>query len=307
MTATPRSPAPPAPRTTTSSTASTRPTPLSAARARTCRSSSFRKSRSRRALTALSTASRRAASSTSSPRAAATSSAATSSAYFTTKGLVRETKNFPFTGAAPNGFSEVDAGFDIGGPIIKDKLWFFGAFNPQRRKNIFLTQTFREEVENKITTPFYSGKLTWGINQNHTFTFSTFGDFTKQEGFLFGSSGFGQTSNSFRGEIQTGGHNYTARLNSTITPTWIGEFAFGLHLQRANTIPESSVGAQSLIADNFAVLRSDGTVAPVSESPNTSPQRRPAPDQARVRRWPRRHRQARLHPAGLRPHLGPGA
>src|SRR5215213_5288839 len=134
--------------------------------------------------------------------------------YFTTKGLVRETENFPFTGTAPNGVSEVDAGFDIGGPIMKDKLWFFGAFNPQRRENNFLTQTFQEEDSNKITTPFYSGKLTWGINTNNTFTFSTFGDFTKQEGFLFGSSGFGQDLNSFRGEIQTGGHNYTARLNS---------------------------------------------------------------------------------------------
>ena len=190
-------------------------------------------------------------------------------AYFTTKGLVRETKNFPFTGAAPNGFSEVDAGFDIGGPIVKDKLWFFGAFNPQRRENNFLTQTFHDEDSNKITTPFYSGKLTWGINTSNTFTFSTFGDFTKQEGFLFGSSGFGQDLNSFRGEIQTGGHNYTARLNSSITPTWIGEFAFGLHLQRANTIPEASSGAQSLVTDNFAVLLANGSVASVFESPDT--------------------------------------
>ena len=63
--------------------------------------------------------------------------------YGTTKGLVRSVKNFPFTGSAANGFSETDIGGDIGGPIIKDKLWFFGAFNPQRRSNFFLTQTPR--------------------------------------------------------------------------------------------------------------------------------------------------------------------
>jgi len=183
--------------------------------------------------------------------------------YFTTKGLVRETENFPFTGSAPNGFSEIDAGFDIGGPIKKDKLWFFGAFNPQRRENSFLTQTFRQEVENKITTPFYSGKLTWALNSSNTFTFSTFGDFTKQEGFLFGGSGFGNDLTAFRGEIQTGGHNYTARLNSTITPTWIGEFAFGLHFQRANTLPESSLDVP-LLLNNFAVVRNGTRVAPTS-------------------------------------------
>jgi outer membrane receptor protein involved in Fe transport len=180
--------------------------------------------------------------------------------YFTTKGLVRETKNFPFTGAAPSGFSEIDAGIDIGGPIKKDKLWFFGAFNPQQRKNTFLTQTFHQEVENKITTPFYSGKLTWGINQNNTLTLSTFADFTKQEGFLFGNSGFGIDPNSFRGTIETGGHNYAVRLNSSITPTMTGEFAFGLHLQRANTIPDAAVAGSSLVTDSFAVLRGGAPV-----------------------------------------------
>jgi outer membrane receptor protein involved in Fe transport len=186
-------------------------------------------------------------------------------AYFTTKGLVRDTKQFPFTGSAPNGFSEIDAGIDIGGPIKKDKVWFFGAFNPQQRKNYFLTQTFHAPVNNKITTPFYSGKVTWAVNSNNTFTFSTFGDFTKQEGFLFGGSGFGTDLNSFNGTIETGGHNYIGRWNSTFTPNFTGEFAAGLHFQRANTLPDASVADQSLVTDSFAVLRSGGAV-PVTNS-----------------------------------------
>ncbi len=191
--------------------------------------------------------------------------------YFTTKGMVREVKTtaIPLVGASPQAFSEIDAGFDLGGPIVKDKLWFFGAFNPQRRENFFRTQTFGEPVENKITTPFYAGKLTWSVNNNHRFTFSTFGDFTKQEGFLFRinarvpDNGFGADLNSFRGTIETGGHNYTARLNSTFNQKWIGEFMFGLHLQRANTIPDPAVADTSLIQENFAVVRGNGFVAPV--------------------------------------------
>jgi hypothetical protein len=84
-------------------------------------------------------------------------------AYYGAKSFVRDTKNFPLVGLAPNGFSEVDAGFDIGGPIIKNKLTFFAAFNPQFRNNFYLTQTFRADVENKIKTPFYAGKLTWSF------------------------------------------------------------------------------------------------------------------------------------------------
>ncbi|MGH9854381.1 MAG: TonB-dependent receptor domain-containing protein, partial [Blastocatellia bacterium] len=191
--------------------------------------------------------------------------------------FVRETKRFPFTGAAPNGFSELDAGFDLGGPIKKDRLWFFGAFNPQRRENHLLTQTLRQDVSNKVTTPFYAGKVTYGINEKHVLTVSTFGDFTKQEGFLQTGSpadrdarnGFGADPNSFLGRIETGGHNYAVRLNSTFSPNFIGEFAFGAHIQRANTIPDQSVAGTPQVTDNFAILRANNTIAPVTTT-NTS-------------------------------------
>ena len=183
-------------------------------------------------------------------------------AYFTAKSFVREVKAsaIPFTGSAPNGFSEIDAGFDIGGPIIKDKLFFFGAFNPQRRKNFFLTQTFLQEVNNQVTTPFWAGKLTLVANQDHTVTFSHFADYTKQEGHLFGFSGFGANLASFRGTTETGGTNYALRLNSTIRPNWIAEIAGGLHFQRANTLPELD---QTLVTDRFAILRGGAVLTPV--------------------------------------------
>ena len=188
--------------------------------------------------------------------------------YFTSKGLVRETKNFPFTGSAQNGFSEEDLGGDIGGPIIKNKLSFFGAFNPQMRKNYYLTQTFHSDADNKVKTPFYAGKLTWQINQNHVFNFSTFGDFTKIEGFLATGaltnvSGFGDNIDAFLGKQETGGHNYAFRLNSTFRPTWVGEFMAGFHFQRANTIPLSTGLAAPLITDNFAVLKGGAVLTPV--------------------------------------------
>ena len=192
-------------------------------------------------------------------------------AYGNPSSFVSDTKHFPFTGLAPNGFSEVDAGGDIGGPIIKNRLTFFAAFNPQYRTNNYLTQSFRQEAEGKIQTPFYSGKLSWVVNNNNTVTLSTFGDFTKEEGHLFAGSGFGNNLASFAGVRETGGHNYAARLNSNITQNWIGEFAFGLHLQRNNVIPDASVADVALNTDNFAILQSDGTVAPVTLTGTAGP------------------------------------
>ncbi|MDX6444722.1 MAG: hypothetical protein QOH71_1796 [Blastocatellia bacterium] len=191
--------------------------------------------------------------------------------YGTTKSLVRKVKNFSFTGSSANGFSETDIGGDIGGPIIKEKLWFFAAFNPQRRTNFYLTQTFFAPVQNKVTIPFYAGKLTWALNNKNTLTASTFGDFTKVDGFLATGAlnnvnGFGNDINAFVGKQETGGHNYAVRLNSTISNNFIAEFSGGLHFQRANTIPQAI--DKPLITDNFAVLKGGAVLTPVSTGVN---------------------------------------
>ena len=187
--------------------------------------------------------------------------------YGTTHSMVRSTKNFSFTGSSANGFSETDFGGDIGGPIKKDKLWFFGAFNPQRRTNFYLTQTFFAPVQNKVTIPFYAGKITWAVNNKNTMTFSTFGDFTKVQGFLATAAlnnvnGFGNDINAFVGTQETGGQNYAVRLNSTIKNNFIAEISGGLHFQRANVIPQAVT--QPLITDNFAVLKGSTVLGPVS-------------------------------------------
>jgi outer membrane receptor protein involved in Fe transport len=189
--------------------------------------------------------------------------------YGTTKGLVRGVKNFPFTGSAANGYSEADIGGDIGGPIKKDKLWFFGAFNPQWRNNYYLTQTFHLPVSNKVKIPFYAGKVTWAVNGKNTLTGSTFGDFTKVTGFLATAAlnnvnGFGSDLSAFRGTQETGGHNYALRLNSTIRNNFIAEISGGLHFQRANVIPESI--AQPLVTDTFVVQSSGGAILPVTQT-----------------------------------------
>ena len=179
--------------------------------------------------------------------------------FFTPGGAVRAVKNFPFTGSAANGFSEKDIGGDIGGPIMKDKLWFFAAFNPQCRTNYYLTQTFHLPVSNDVTIPFYAGKVTWALSNKHTLTVSTFGDYTKVEGFLATAalnnvSGFGSDPNAFKGTQETGGQNYSFRLNSAFTPTFIAEISGGLHFQRNNITPLASSRDIPLISDNFAVL-----------------------------------------------------
>src|SRR6185369_1032321 len=154
----------------------------------------------------------------------------------------------------------------------KDRVWFFGAFNPQRRVNSYFTQTFHQAVSNQVTTPFYATKLTYAPNSSNTLTFSTFGDFTRIKDFpVFMSgnvmalggviSGFGADPESFQAEGELGGDNYTVRLNSSITSNWISEFAFGAHRQRNNLHPPANLLHDNAVTDNFAIVRNGAVLA----------------------------------------------
>ena len=76
-----------------------------------------------------------------------------------------------------------DFGVTLGGPLVKDKIFFFGAFNPQ-----YQNRTFRSPPTNaafpqrawggraQAADHSYAGKLTWQTSSNHRFDLSAFGD-----------------------------------------------------------------------------------------------------------------------------------
>lgn len=54
-----------------------------------------------------------------------------------------------------------DYGFDIGGPIVKDKLWFYGTYGKQDIKNCRFAGTFDDTL-----LPSYNAKINWQANSN---------------------------------------------------------------------------------------------------------------------------------------------
>jgi hypothetical protein len=77
--------------------------------------------------------------------------------------------------ASQGAFSNYDMGFGIGGPIVRDQLWFYAAYNPtfnQTDVDIPDFGTYRD----KTVTHSFAGKLTWRASQQLNLIFSSTGD-----------------------------------------------------------------------------------------------------------------------------------
>jgi hypothetical protein len=62
-----------------------------------------------------------------------------------------------------------DVGFDVGGPIVKDKLWFWGSYGKQDIKILRLAQTSDETILKDT-----NAKINWSASPNDQFSFFYF-------------------------------------------------------------------------------------------------------------------------------------
>ena len=94
--------------------------------------------------------------------------------FYTSNGLSAN----PYTPAesrTTRGFSSYDVGLGIGGPILQDKLWFYGAYNPSFFHQEVLIPGLDYTPESQ-TTHGFAGKITWKAADNATIVGSIVGD-----------------------------------------------------------------------------------------------------------------------------------
>lgn len=136
-----------------------------------------------------------------------------------------------------------DFGGDLGGYLIKNKLFFYGGFNP-----VFL-RSYREappafansqlgEVVVKDRSLNYTGKVNFEINPNHSFEGSVFGDpSTTPVGFTR------FTSLASNDDFRTSGRDYgsrtwTGRYNGVLKPWWVVSANFSQYFNSFTEYPK---------------------------------------------------------------------
>jgi hypothetical protein len=141
---------------------------------------------------------------------------------------------------------QADAGFELGGFIVKDRLWYFGAYNRVNERDD--TTVIRNidapaapamgsVIPLTINRDLYAVKLTAKAGSGHTFNFNVNGDPSKRTGNVFVISG---PPSTFDGQRKIGGTDLVGRYNGVIGSRWLFQ---GLAARHEETDEYSGAGA----------------------------------------------------------------
>jgi hypothetical protein len=155
------------------------------------------------------------------------------------------------------GTSVKEAGFALGGPIVKNRLFLFAAFNPQyERATLVAPAGFPlaslGDVPRERRILSYSSKVTYQASNRHRFDVSFFGDPSRgNEGPQRSSALMGANTAGFSEIKAYGGNNQTVRYSGVLAPRWFVEASFGRATSALSEVPS---------VDEWAVT--DTTVVP---------------------------------------------
>lgn len=175
--------------------------------------------------------------------------------YYTPASLRSDYKTTDFSTGSVDPVSKQirDIGLSVGGPIVKDKLFYFLAYNPVRTRNGSFIHggdfdsrfsTYGSTVytdfpaaslgdqESTRQSNNWAAKFTFYASPNHRFEITGFGDPSKGNlgpqnstslFYLDYENGGGQSN------IEYGANNYAVKYNGVFTPNFFGEFGVSLH------------------------------------------------------------------------------
>jgi hypothetical protein len=140
-----------------------------------------------------------------------------------------------------DGFSNYDFGASVSGPLMRDKVFFFGSFNPQyqtlsRTAPAGFPLASQGPIDRKRHTYAYAGKLSWQLTPSHKIDVSAFGDPAKGDMGPQRDSSLLADSASFS-SLSYGGHNQVARYDGILNRNWLIEASWAHAQNKIGEVP----------------------------------------------------------------------
>jgi outer membrane receptor protein involved in Fe transport len=132
-----------------------------------------------------------------------------------------------------------DYGADLGGYLLKDKLWFFGAYNRTSRTDNYTviralappgSPSIGTVIPADTTRNLFAAKLTWSLGPNHRITASAFGDPGTIEGRVFNIAGPEVT---WKGTRDVGATDWVTRYDGSLSNSFLVRLMYGRHKEKS--------------------------------------------------------------------------
>src|SRR5512133_797284 len=142
----------------------------------------------------------------------------------------------------------LELGFDVGGPIIKDRLWYFVAFDRRTNKQTNLIRSADPTVDGlkaptDSTRDLFALKLTWHPTEGQSFIASVVGDPEKITGAVVAPKG---TQGTWDGERKIGGTDFSLRYEIS-GDKWFGQLQYSQHEETNSTLPGAGANDIKLV------------------------------------------------------------
>src|ERR1044072_8772407 len=167
-------------------------------------------------------------------------------AYYDNDSLQEKAEEIVSTGGTSAGFTRKDYGLDLGGFFIKDKLWYFAAYDRVKNTNdstLPAGPLAGQVVESTSDRDLGAGKLTWRVNDSHSVIGTFFQDPRDDAGAI------NDAQHSLNGEPLTyegvrsfGGEDYSLRYEGLFGGKWFATAQASRHQEENSVGPETGAG-----------------------------------------------------------------
>lgn len=179
--------------------------------------------------------------------------------FFTNNGLTAERRPGLLKETISR-FSSYDVGLSLGGPIIRDKVWFYGAYNPSFEDKDVVLPGLGAYPDRK-RSQLFAGKLSWQAGENTHAVLSVLGDPSNQDAVNL-NSGISALSNPdpILQKRELGGVNVSVQADHMINNKVLIEASVARFDHEENDLPRTERGRiEPLFTDYVTGITSGGT------------------------------------------------
>jgi hypothetical protein len=166
--------------------------------------------------------------------------------FYTGSRFMQEAPRFELEPGSGN-YAQYDVGFSLSGPIVRDRLWFFGAYNPATEREEVLIPGI-DYYPDRLTRHIFAGKITYQPSSRANFVLTVHGDPAKHSavGGVGPAVAGALNPDPLLSNIAEGGYNFLGSGSYMFGDKIVLETSLAYITRRYDSGPATELGAEEL-------------------------------------------------------------